>query len=173
MGAKGEQQLPSYTGDAHRTKKSLLKFRLGVLAAFTGLLFFNTAYLHLNPSQSSHIPVHAAEALQKCHNLHTKPAPPSDFNLRTESDRFASKTKATLIKNASLWTGRVNGLEVVEGDLLLDKGIIKGIGKLDSDVLAAYTDLVTFDAQGAWVTPGCVTRIHHQWYYCCLHTSNC
>lgn len=163
MAPKSEQQLPPYTDHARRTKKSFLRLRLVVLAALTGLVFLNTAsYLHLKPSQSSHIPIHAAETLQKCQNLHTKPGPPPDFNLRTESDRFAPGTRATLIKNASIWTGGVKGLEVVEGDLLLDKGLIKGFGKLDSDVLMAYTDLVTFDARGAWVTPGCVIRIRHQ-----------
>lgn len=152
MGPKGEQQLLPYKSDTRRAKRSFL---LGILGILTGssLLFFNTA---LNLGQSSHIPIHATETLQKCHNLHTKPAPPPDFNLRTESDRFTTGTRATLIKNASIWTGSVNGLEVVKGDLLLDKGIIKGLGKLDSNVLSMYTDLVTFDARGAWVTPGCV-----------------
>ncbi|TRM69894.1 hypothetical protein BD626DRAFT_422385 [Schizophyllum amplum] len=109
------------------------------------------------------VPIHAQQTLDKCRNLHTKPGPPPDFNLRTESDRFVPGTKATLLRNATIWTGRVDGLEIIKGDLLLDKGSIKGLGVVDAGVLAQYSaaDLNTIDAEGAWVSPGIVDMHSH------------
>ena len=108
------------------------------------------------------LPIHVEETLNKCRNLHTKPGPPPDFNLRTESDRYVPGTKATLIRNATIWTGRVDGLEIIKGDLLLDKGLVKGLGVVDPKVLAHYgaDALNTIDADGAWVSPGYVFYIH-------------
>ena len=108
------------------------------------------------------LPIHAQETLNKCRNLHTKPGPPPDFNLRTESDRYVPGTKATLIRNATIWTGRVDGLEIIKGDLLLDKGLVKGLGVVDPKVLSQYDAgaLSTIDADGAWVSPGYVFYIH-------------
>ncbi|THU88924.1 hypothetical protein K435DRAFT_803139 [Dendrothele bispora CBS 962.96] len=40
-------------------------------------------------------------------------------------------TKVVLIKNTKIWTGDNNGTEVIQrGDVLIDKGILKAIGKL-------------------------------------------
>ncbi|KAL1759392.1 hypothetical protein FB107DRAFT_205135 [Schizophyllum commune] len=109
------------------------------------------------------LPIHAEETLNKCRNLHTKPGPPPDFNLRTESDRYVPGTKATLIRNATIWTGRVDGLEIIKGDLLLDKGLVKGLGVVDPKVLALYEAdaLNTIDADGAWVSPGIIDMHSH------------
>lgn len=106
------------------------------------------------------LPLHASEILDKCRLLDTLPGPPPDFNSRTESDRYVPGTKPTLIKNATIWTGRVSGLEVVKGDLLLDNGLIKAVGSIDPSVLNAYSDLVTVDVAGAWVSPGYVIQLH-------------
>jgi hypothetical protein len=58
--------------------------------------------------------------------LHVLPGPPGDFNLRTESDRFVPGTHSVLIKNATIWTGRVDGLEIIKsGDVYLKNGLIK------------------------------------------------
>lgn len=62
----------------------------------------------------------------------------------------------TPLQNASIWTGRVDGLEVLKGDILLDGGLIKSVGHVEQYVLDTYEDLVTVDAAGAWVSPGCV-----------------
>jgi hypothetical protein len=49
----------------------------------------------------------------------------------------------------------VSGREVIVGDLLLDKGLVKSVGNIDQHVLDAYgDDLVTTNVQGAWVSPG-------------------
>jgi hypothetical protein len=110
---------------------------------------------HYQTSNTSTIPIHASETLRKCRHLHTKPGPPPDFNLRKESDRFVPGTRATLLRNATVWTGDTLGLEIVEGDLLLDRGLIKVVGRVDPKVLEVYkTDLVVMDLRGAWVTPG-------------------
>jgi imidazolonepropionase-like amidohydrolase len=69
-----------------------------------------------------------------------------------------------LIKNAKIWTGKKNGTQVIDSDILLDKGIIKSIGHLDvaGDLLSSYSrDLVIVDAEGAWVTPGIVDVHSH------------
>lgn len=57
-------------------------------------------------------------------------------------------------KKATLWTGRLDGLEQYTGDLLLESGIIKAVGVIDESLLSSFDDLVTIDAHGAWVTPG-------------------
>lgn len=149
-----KQQLPSYAPQGRRQKKSSSRLRLIFCGIVTYVVLRTAYYTHLGRSQSSTIPIHAAETLQKCQNLHTKPGPPPDFNLRTKSDRFATGTRATLLKNGSIWTGGVNGLEIIEGDLLLDQGLIKAVGKITNKELEVYTDLVTVDLDGAWVTPG-------------------
>lgn len=101
-------------------------------------------------------PLHATETLAKCRNLNAIPGPPSDARSRVHSDRFETGTKPYLIRNATIWTGRINGLEILKGDLLLDQGLIKAVGKLDNALLRGLKDLVVYDAHGAWVSPGYV-----------------
>ena len=101
------------------------------------------------------LPINAQEVLQKCQSLSKKPGPPPDFHSRLASDRFEHDTPPTLIKNATIWTGRIAGLEVVTGDILLDKGLIIAVGSIDARSLDNYQpNLVTLDAGGRWVTPG-------------------
>ncbi|THH28657.1 hypothetical protein EUX98_g5540 [Antrodiella citrinella] len=110
--------------------------------------------------ETAKVPINAAAILNTCRSLSFKPGPPSDFNERTVSDRFVEGTKPVLIKNATIWTGRVEGLEVVTGDVLLEGGIIKGLGDVSS-LLAQLEDVVTVQANGAWVTPGIVDLHSH------------
>ncbi|KAK0457772.1 uncharacterized protein EV420DRAFT_1271277 [Desarmillaria tabescens] len=145
-------------------KKSSIFTRLFAGISVCFLLFASQALrLHWAKEKTARIPLHAAETLQKCKLLDVLPGPPPDFHSRTESDRFVPGTKATLLKNATIWTGRVNGLEVVRGDILLDKGIIKAVGVVEYDALAAHTvqDLVTYDVGGAWISPGIVDLHSH------------
>ncbi|KAH9935457.1 composite domain of metallo-dependent hydrolase [Fomitopsis serialis] len=113
-------------------------------------------------THTSEVPLNAHEVLDKCALLNTQPGPPPDFNLRKQSDRFVAGTPPTLIKNASIWTGRVDGLEVLHGDVLLDGGLIKRVGHIEQDMLDVYDDLTTVDAAGAWVSPGIVDLHSHQ-----------
>lgn len=101
-------------------------------------------------------PLHAAQTLAKCRNLHAIPGPPANARTRVQSDRFEAGTEPYLIRNATIWTGRVGGLEVLKGDVLLDQGLIKAVGHVDNALLRGLKDLVIYDAHGAWVSPGCV-----------------
>jgi hypothetical protein len=129
------------------------------LLAAVFLAFASLAVLNVYTSDwhsLDNVPFDAADIIDKCHALNALPAPPSNFHQRTHSDRFAHGTPPTLFRNASIWTGRNSGNEVVAGDLLIDKGLIKAIGHIEDTTLAEYEDLVVTDAEGAWITPGCV-----------------
>ena len=99
-------------------------------------------------------PRHGKEILAKCRALDQLPGPPPTFSTRKLSDRFEEGTRPTLIKNAHIWTGARNGTETVVGDVLLSGGVVKGIGYVPTPLLDELTDLVTIEADGAWVTPG-------------------
>jgi hypothetical protein len=129
-------------------------FLAAVLLTFTFLAVLN-AYIS-DWQNLDNVPVDAAEIIDKCNALKILPAPPSNFHQRLYSDRFVQGTPPTLFRNATIWTGRISGNEVVAGDLLIDKGLIKAIGSIKSTTLTEYKDLVVIDAEGAWITPGYV-----------------
>lgn len=103
---------------------------------------------------STQVPINAAQIIEQCQALHLLPGPSDNFHHRTESDRFSTGTPPTLIRNATIWTGHDSGHEVLVGDILLDKGLIKRVGHVQQSQLDEYKDLVIIDAAGAWVTPG-------------------
>ncbi|KAJ6570163.1 carbohydrate esterase family 9 protein [Mycena vulgaris] len=105
----------------------------------------------------------AASIVARCRALHLQAGPPKDFHERTESDRFVPGTRPHLIRNAKLWTGGNNGTEIVSGDVLIDKGLIKGVGHFGSAALLEMygSELVVIDARDAWVTPGIVDIHSH------------
>ncbi|GAA5919344.1 hypothetical protein JCM6882_008442 [Rhodosporidiobolus microsporus] len=107
-----------------------------------------------------------SEAVERCEELDVLPGVPKSFWERNTSDRFASGTPPTLIRNATVWTGNDDGKEVLHGhDVLLDRGLVIKIGRdirLDSlleDESAVRAKIV--DAHGAWVTPGIVDMHSH------------
>ncbi|KAF9017784.1 hypothetical protein BDZ89DRAFT_1165551 [Hymenopellis radicata] len=114
---------------------------------------------------STRVPLHAAETLQKCRQLDMTPGPPPEFWSRTESDRFVEGTQPVYIKNATIWTGGVDGLEVIKGDLLLARGLIQQVGSISASALEQYSDLVEYDAEGAWVSPGIFDLHSHMGVY--------
>ncbi|KAH8116645.1 composite domain of metallo-dependent hydrolase [Phellopilus nigrolimitatus] len=131
-----------------------------------GLLTFFALGTHVHLTQNSYgtvrIPVNASQIQARCENLKLKPGPPSTFSNRTSSDRFALGSKPTLIRNATIWTGRTNGLEIIEGDILLDTGIIKAVGTVEEALLQQLDHAVEIiDADGAWITPGIVDLHSH------------
>lgn len=131
-----------------------------ILLAFWSLVLQHR-WLAGNP-KAVKLPRLAHEAVLKCQNLNQIPQPPKDFHKRIVSDRFVSGTKPTLIRNATIWTGRVDGHEVIKGDLLLDKGIIKAVGRIPSSLVnSLLSDLVQIDANGSWITPGLVDLHSH------------
>ncbi|KAJ3802991.1 carbohydrate esterase family 9 protein [Lentinula aff. detonsa] len=132
----------------HRYKRLLLLFSIPLLS-----LCFIVVKPHHPP------PRHAPEILKRCQSLKLIPGPPPNFHRRRESDRFESGTKPALIKNAKIWTGLNNGTQILHGDILLDKGIIMGVGHFGT---ALYdNDLTVIDAGGRWVSPGIVDIHSH------------
>ena len=173
-----DKGLPTTVGDvpAQRPRsRSRRAWRLLVAIISLAVIQSTTNLFYTQRStRTAQVPTNAQEILDKCALLDVKPGPPPDFNLRQESDRFVAGTPPTLIKvgvigwltlsvaddaslqDASIWTGGVDGLEVVRGDVLLDGGLIKRVGHIEQAALDAYNDLVIVDAAGAWVSPGCV-----------------
>ena len=143
----------SVHGPRHFSRQRAFKYFIAIVLA-SGAFTASFLTLNWNEGYRVHVPQNAERILEKCRSLDKLPGPPSSFYSRLESDRFVPGTPATLIKNATLWTGRANGHEVVIGNLLLDKGIIKGIGVIEQSVIEAYDNLVEIDVGGAWVTPG-------------------
>lgn len=116
--------------------------------------FYFTSLSHDAPVRVHRAPLHAKEILHQCAGLRATPGPPVDFLARDISDRFEPGTPPTLIRNAHIWTGARNGTETVKGDVLLSGGVVKGIGYVPQNLLDSLTDLVTVEADGAWLTPG-------------------
>jgi hypothetical protein len=140
-----------------RQKLSLAIFALSFIALFY-LPFYWTLYS--SPTATTRLPINAGDILSRCTSIKSSPGPPPDFYSRTQSDRFQQGTKPTLLKNATIWTGGDAGKEQITGDILLDGGIIKWIGRIEPrDAKRAYgqnIDIVY--AHGAWLTPGCVVQ---------------
>ncbi|KIY71223.1 carbohydrate esterase family 9 protein [Cylindrobasidium torrendii FP15055 ss-10] len=136
------------------------KRRWSALLGLACLAVLPAAY-QLLAQPPAFVPAHAEETLARCEALHKPAGPPDNFHDRTQSDRFVPGTPPTLIKNARIWTGLHNGTEVIEGDVLLDGGLIVGVGHFSSGELTAYGSLKVVDAAGAWVTPGIVDIHSH------------
>lgn len=125
-------------------------FFAGTLVLFQ---FFSKSFPPLI-STSQRGPANTHDILSKCMALKTVPGPPEDFHEREVSDRYEPGTKPTLIRNCTIFTGENNGTVIIHGDILLDKGIVKGIGKVSRRVIDNTPNLIVIEAHGAWVTPG-------------------
>ena len=62
-------------------------------------------------------------------------------------------------QNATIWTGSADGLDVVKGDILLDRGLIKRVGLIEESLLSQYVSLTRINAEGRWVSPGFVATL--------------
>lgn len=161
--------------------------RLQLLALLALLLASNFIAFgfFFQPQRLTKLPLHSENTLARCRALHVKPAPAPSFNLRTKSDRFQPGTRAVLIKNATIWTGRVEGLEVLKGDIFMDGGIIVAVGVIEQSVLDLHEhDIVDAQVcnmeqswfscsdplQGAWVTPGSVCNLSR--YNSCIYPNS-
>ncbi|KAH9948084.1 hypothetical protein B0H21DRAFT_848524 [Amylocystis lapponica] len=129
--------------------------------AALGALIFQASLLSFSVNPRARVPLHAQEVLDKCRALTLKPGPPSTFNNRSGSDRFQAGTRPVYIHDATIWTGRLQGLEVIRGGILIDRGLIKAVGHVPHSILPSRDDLVYIDAKGAWVTPGLVDMHSH------------
>ncbi|KAG2130176.1 uncharacterized protein EDB93DRAFT_1323346 [Suillus bovinus] len=101
-----------------------------------------------------------SQILSKCAYIRAKPGPPPNFHTRTQSDRYADSENTTpvLVRNATIWTAANDGHEVISGDLLLHRGLIKAIGDVPLSMIRQGR---VVDAHGAWVTPGIVDLHSH------------
>ncbi|KAF9006581.1 carbohydrate esterase family 9 protein [Cyathus striatus] len=107
------------------------------------------------------VPANAQTILSHCVSLKATPGPAQDFFDRKISDRFEPGTNATLLRNCTIFTGEHNGTVVTHGDILVDKGIIKRIGKVTQREIDNTPNLTVVEANGAWVTPGLVDLHSH------------
>ncbi|KAJ7056224.1 carbohydrate esterase family 9 protein [Mycena amicta] len=119
---------------------------------------YQTVFLEIF-RRASVVPIDAQTIITHCKALNLTPGPPDDFYSRKQSDRYEAGTKATLIRNATIWTGLDDGKEIVSGDILIDKGIIQKIGSVEVRTLSV--EAVVLDAAGAWVSPGIIDLHSH------------
>jgi hypothetical protein len=131
-------KLQPFEADHVQRRSMSRKFKLTLATILGSIVLYSLPYWSLSQSTSLRVPKHAEETKARCRALNTKPGPPADFGKRTASDRFQPGTKAVWIKNATLWTGDRDGTEVIEGDLLLENGLIKAVGKVDPELLAEF-----------------------------------
>ncbi|KAJ7164026.1 carbohydrate esterase family 9 protein [Mycena crocata] len=141
------------------------KGRIWGFCVILGLIYAYRSW-QLWPESSTLHPAQVA-AISRCRALEWQPGPPEDFHERTESDRHVPGTRPHLIQNARMWTGGENGTEIFSGDILIDKGLIKGVGHFGSaQLLQKYgPELVVIDVKNAWVTPGIVDIHSHMGDY--------
>ena len=124
-------------------------------------MFFDLGYFTTSLPQS--VLTNRQRILDRCKYIRTPAGAPDDFSERIASDRFVEGTRATLIRNAKVWTGGRNGTEVIFGDVLLDNGIIQAVGYIPQGILerSEGNDLHIIDAKNAWLTPGLVDLHSH------------
>ncbi|KAG1759992.1 hypothetical protein EDD22DRAFT_980832 [Suillus occidentalis] len=126
---------------------------LFTIALVSVVFFHSSTFISSALSQSSPQEIaHRSQILSECAYIHAKPGPPPNFHFRTQKN-----TTPVLVRNATIWTAADNGHEVLTGDLLMHRGLIKAIGNVELN----NTKLEVIDAHGAWVTPGIVDLHSH------------
>ncbi|KAI9507549.1 hypothetical protein F5148DRAFT_102021 [Russula earlei] len=153
------------SGASTPSRRRKLKAPLALLALCLVPLactFYWNGYLNNASSSSQRTPLDSQKILMRCAALRTRPGPPLNFFERSASDRFEEGTPATIIRNATIWTGGKNGTEIIFGDLLLDKGIVQAVGQVPR---TPVHNVHTIDARGAWVTPGLIDLHSHVGLY--------
>lgn len=160
-------RLLNYQVTSTKTFVTYLLLIIGTALAFFAILGLTDtvnpgASYHLQSSQNAATYNYSKPAiLSRCAALKSTPSPSQDFYFREESDRFEPRTNATLIQNCVIFTGKDNGTEVIHGDILLDKGIIKGLGKISGRIIDNTPNLTIINANHAWVTPGLIDLHSH------------
>lgn len=137
-----------------------------LVAGFATLTFFASSFLagasgsfgrvftSSNNLDYTGPPVNAQEVLNRCAALKATPFVSETFRSRKSSERYEYGNNATLIRDATIFTGKDNGTEIIHGDILLEKGIVRGIGRIPARVIDEAENLTVIEAHGAWVTPG-------------------
>ena len=145
-----EALLPTGAARVTRNKRSVPRALFGLLVLLASSTFVYT-YLYSQTRGQRFpevVPYDAKEILAKCRALHLKPGPPADFYSRTQSDRYQQGTGAVLVRNATIWSGVLDGTQIIHGDVLLDKGIIKHVGALPAEALSKLRDVHVIEAEG-------------------------
>ncbi|KIK32466.1 hypothetical protein CY34DRAFT_101461, partial [Suillus luteus UH-Slu-Lm8-n1] len=150
----------------HRARLLLFTITLVLFVCFhSSTLTFLSSVVSRSDSYERHELVRRSEILSKCAYTHAKPGPPPHFHTRIQSDRYAENTKPVLVRNATIWTAANDGHEVLAGDLLMHRGLIKAIGNVPLSMIQQLelgsVNLEIIDAHGAWVTPGIVDLHSH------------
>ncbi|KAA1466778.1 hypothetical protein DENSPDRAFT_766715 [Dentipellis sp. KUC8613] len=157
-----------------RRRRTRVSFPI-ILAALGTLLLAcsiltNTSLLRAirntgSSSSAQRVPRDAPAILARCAALQAAPGPPARFAERKASDRHEPGTRPTLIRNATVWTGAHGGAEVIYGDVLLERGVVRALGYVPRETELESVDRDVVDAQGAWVTPGLVDLHSHLGIY--------
>jgi hypothetical protein len=153
---------------ARRTTSALVPVLFFSVIVATLALHFSTGLTITTTnaySQALHVaPINAQEILGKCRSLRSPPPPPTgpsaEFKKRESSDRYEPGTNATWIRNCRILTGERNGSVIIDGDLFLDKGVVRAVGKVPWHLPDKTPNVTVIDAGGAWVTPGLGERMH-------------
>lgn len=154
------------TARDHATCSSIAKHTSRILTTslIVPLLLLVAALVSVKvPSFHTGHPVSPREssAISRCRELQSHPRELSGHT-RSESDRYVQGAKPVLLQHARIWTGRENGTEIIKGDILLDKGLIKEIGYIPLSRLKPYDeDMIIVDLDGKWVSPGIVDMHSH------------
>ncbi|KAJ6483842.1 hypothetical protein C8R47DRAFT_1217531 [Mycena vitilis] len=131
-----------------------------LLAAIASLLLLIVYWPQDHRSPASSLP-------PQCLAIRSPLEPTPDFiasRADQGSDRFVQGTPPVLIRNAKILTGARNGTEVVYGDILLDNGVVLGVGYIPS-ALRQRANLQMVNADGKWVSPGIVDAHSHLGVY--------
>jgi hypothetical protein len=123
------------------------------LAGSSGALL-GRAFMHNDKLEYTGPPVNAQEILNRCAVLKATPVVPQAFRSRKSSERYEYGHNATLIRDATIFTGKDEGREIIRGDVLLDKGVVRGVGRIPARTIDEAENLTIVEAHGAWVTPG-------------------
>ncbi|KAK5108734.1 hypothetical protein LTR62_007881 [Meristemomyces frigidus] len=178
--------LPPYSSiDRHASVRQHRRHRKRALKIIVLLFFGYTVYQHVWPQGHREIPApgyrqsidggflstaRLQSDYEQCSRLRTvpqDPAGPRDYNAR-----YVPGQKATLIRNATVWTGEPmlgssaedersgQGYSWTRADVLLENGLIKQVGpQLDSFDLPS--DVQIYNARGRMLTAGIIDMHSH------------
>lgn len=136
--------------------------------ALVSIVLFTSPFISSAFSQSS--PQEFAsrsQILSKCAYIRAKPGPPPNFHARTQSDRFVDSEDGLRFLCVMRLSGQPlnDGHEVLTGDLLMHRGLIKAIVDVPLSLIRQVElksrKLEVINAHGAWVTPGIVDLHSH------------
>lgn len=106
-------------------------------------------------------PPHLEAARQQCLLSRAPAGPPPHFFERTENDRFAPGTRATVIRNATVFDGDTI---FDEKDVLINRGLIISLDPT-TEKAPIPSDAIEIEAQGRWLTPGIIDMHTHLGVY--------